>query len=638
MHGNLLGGLLLAATLYAQAPGSITSHTIPTFGLTAIDGQQNTYVASGGFAGGVLCSPMNVAKFGPTGNQVFAINGPGVCGISTRFAGIVFDATGAVYTTGSIDSLSGGVLLTYGFVAKISADGSRFAYVTYFPSSGTSPNAIRVDASGNAYVVGTTRDSHPFAAKLAADGATFTYNAQLPDTGSATGLALDAGGDAYITGKSGSKALVAKVGPSGNVVFSNSFGGAGGANGQAIALDSAANIYIAGDAASDFPTTAGTFQPVAIVPLWNNEPTAYLAKVKPDGSGIVWATYTVANSSGTSLLFPLLLAALPSGDTYLATSTGAGFVAPASAPQPCFGRSFDVLLMHLSPQGALAGATFLGRTQGSVNGMTLQTDGSVLLATYGDQAVAMVSQVRFGDPGWTAAPCLSPDVLNAASFSSGTLMVSPGEIVSLTGFGIGPDAGVSAQATDGHLPSTLGGVQVSFNGIPAPLLYVHSRQVNAQIPFEVNTSIFTAPPISVTLTYAGHTFGPYASDSNWMGPPGIFRLNPGINTDAAALNEDGTVNTPDNPAARGSIVTFFGTGYGPLVPPCQTGGLNANSAVPLFFTGTPVQFPVAYAGSAPGLLCGIDQFNVQVPPDALPGPFLLTPYVNPGYGVTIYIR
>jgi hypothetical protein len=67
---------------------------------------------------------------------------------------------------------------------------------------------------------------------------------------------------------------------------------------------------------------------------------------------------------------------------------------------------------------------------------------------------------------------------------------------------------------------------------------------------------------------------------------------------AAALNQDGTVNGADNPAARGSTVTFFGSGYGPLALPCPTGGLNPNAAVPLFFTGTPIQLPVQYGGAA----------------------------------------
>jgi hypothetical protein len=51
-----------------------------------------------------------------------------------------------------------------------------------------------------------------------------------------------------------------------------------------------------------------------------------------------------------------------------------------------------------------------------------------------------------------------------------------------------------------------------------------------------------------------------------------------------------------------------------------------------------MQYPLEYEGSAPTLLCGIVQFNFQVPPGAAPGPFLLTPYINPGYESTIFIQ
>jgi uncharacterized protein (TIGR03437 family) len=86
------------------------------------------------------------------------------------------------------------------------------------------------------------------------------------------------------------------------------------------------------------------------------------------------------------------------------------------------------------------------------------------------------------------------------------------------------------------------------------------------------------------------------------------------------------------------VVAFFGTGYGPLVPPCSTGGLNPPGPVPLYWSGSPIGYPVEYAGSAPTLLCGIEQFNFRVPLTAPPGPLLLTPYINPGYGSTIFIR
>jgi uncharacterized protein (TIGR03437 family) len=106
--------------------------------------------------------------------------------------------------------------------------------------------------------------------------------------------------------------------------------------------------------------------------------------------------------------------------------------------------------------------------------------------------------------------------------------------------------------------------------------------------------------------------------------PGIFRLHPGVSTQAAAFNQDGTVNGPSNPARPSSVVSIYGTGFGPTSPPCATGGLNAPGPVNLALDGVAVDngTVVQYAGGAPTLLCGVVQLNLVIPPQAPPGPFL----------------
>jgi uncharacterized protein (TIGR03437 family) len=645
----------------------LTSHTLPLEGVTTIDGQQNVYIASGGLGtGGVfsppICTPMTVVKADHAGQQVFSTGGPGTCGPQTGFADLAVDAGDNVYLTGTLNVATTGYT-PGGFAAKLSADGSKFVYITNLPAALAAPMAIRLDTQGNAYIAGRTIDYHPFVTKLAADGSTFVYSVQFAGSGTsqptpdeALALTLDAAGNVLVTGQTSSSdfpvtagvaqsklagapsAFVARLDPTGKILFSTFLGGSGGANGQAIQTDSTGNIYVAGDAGAGFPTSPDAYQPTALVPLWSTGPTAYVAKLPADASAIAWATYAVTNGNDSSLASPMKLAVSSAGDTYLATSTGAGFIPTLSAPQPCFGLAYDVVLMHLSAQGVLADSTYLGTSRGLSAALALPGDGSVLVAASGDYGPA-VTEVRFGQAGWTAPACLSPDVVNAASFSSGNGQVSPGELVSLTGFGIGPDTGIGYQpGPQGQVPASLGGVQVFVNGMAAPLLYTQSRQVNAQVPFEIGSPTNSPAKVTVTLTYGSATFGPYIMGASWMGPPGFFRLQPGVSTEAAALNQDGTVNGPSNPASRGSIVTFYGTGYGPLTTPCATGGLNPPMAVPLYWTGSPVAYTVTYEGSAPALLCGIAQFNFQVPMDATPGQLLLTPYINPGYGATIFIR
>jgi uncharacterized protein (TIGR03437 family) len=51
----------------------------------------------------------------------------------------------------------------------------------------------------------------------------------------------------------------------------------------------------------------------------------------------------------------------------------------------------------------------------------------------------------------------------------------------------------------------------------------------------------------------------------------VFRQDDSPSRPAAALNEDGTLNSPDNPARGGSTVMLFGTGGGATVPPSVAG-------------------------------------------------------------------
>jgi uncharacterized protein (TIGR03437 family) len=209
--------------------------------------------------------------------------------------------------------------------------------------------------------------------------------------------------------------------------------------------------------------------------------------------------------------------------------------------------------------------------------------------------------------------------------------------MTLTGFGIGPDIGVAYQTdAQGSIPTQLGGVQVLFDGVPVPVLYAQSRQINAIAPVglgAINT------PHKVMVTYNTQQFGPALAYAIF-GIPGIFRLQFGQSAQAVAMNDDGTLNGPANPAPRGSIVTVWGTGYGQTNPPCPIGGLNLPYAAPLSpglsaliyyvdpnLSGQQLA-PVQYAGSAPSLVCGIMQIKFQVPVNAAPGAFSFSPAID----------
>jgi uncharacterized protein (TIGR03437 family) len=115
--------------------------------------------------------------------------------------------------------------------------------------------------------------------------------------------------------------------------------------------------------------------------------------------------------------------------------------------------------------------------------------------------------------------------------------------------------------------------------------------------------------------------------------PAIFRiLEPDLSgfQPAAALNQDGTVNSAQNPAKPGSIVAVFGTGFGPLDGSLDDGEIPFESLprprlpVSVIFD-SPITFvpdlslPIHYAGQAPGLVAGVMQVNFQFPADIVYG-------------------
>jgi uncharacterized protein (TIGR03437 family) len=363
-------------------------------------------------------------------------------------------------------------------------------------------------------------------------------------------------------------------------------------------------------------------QSSAIVPPWNNiAPAGFVAQFASDGISLKWASYVMSSDFPTGSTADVGVSALAvdaSGDLYIGGRTGPGFPVTPSAPEVCFQGSNNRaggFLAHMNASGALLDATYLGDSDGGdvfVRGLRPLSDGAVL-AAWADSSVGVVSKVRFGSGGWVAAACLSNNILNAAT-QSGTAGISPGELITLTGFGIGPDVGVAYQPdSNGNAPTQLAGVQVLFDGVPVPILYTQSRQINAIAPVGLNVNGTT----NVAVTYNNQQFGPAVAQTIF-GNPGIFRLQIGQSTQAVALNQDGTLNGPTNPAPRGSFVAIWGTGYGQTNPSCPSGGLNVPYAAPLGlgFSALIVDAgpltSVVYAGSAPTLMCGVVQINFQV--------------------------
>jgi len=103
----------------------------------------------------------------------------------------------------------------------------------------------------------------------------------------------------------------------------------------------------------------------------------------------------------------------------------------------------------------------------------------------------------------------------------------------------------------------------------------------------------------------------------------LFTINEQGTGEAALLNQDGSVNSDNNPAARGSEIQFFGTGEGVTSPSVPDGTLATTSLpvpmLPVSVTIGGQSASVKYAGTAPGGVAGFLQINVIVPAGVSPG-------------------
>ncbi len=215
---------------------------------------------------------------------------------------------------------------------------------------------------------------------------------------------------------------------------------------------------------------------------------------------------------------------------------------------------------------------------------------------------------------------------DSASQYSGSLLrpgnIAPGEIVTLFGSGLGPATLTSATPANGQYPTQLAGTSVTFNNVPAAIIYTSANLVTVATPYEI-TGSSTA---SIVVTYQGKTYTATAPVATTV--PALFTRNQSGIGQAAAVNvSDGSINSPASPAKLGSYISLYATGEGYTTAPVD--GKTASSTCGASCLPTPV-LPISvkigtqcvnpsYAGGAPTLIAGVMQVNVQIPTGILPG-------------------
>ncbi|HEX7771764.1 MAG TPA: SBBP repeat-containing protein, partial [Pyrinomonadaceae bacterium] len=265
------------------------------------------------------------------------------------------------------------------FVTKLSAGGSSQIYSTFLGGNLLElGNGIAVDASGNAYVTGsTTSNDFPtanafqpvrgdnlslgdaFIAKLNASGSALVYSTFLGGTfiDSGNAIAVDTNGNAYVCGSSSQNfpvvnafksktnstdAFVTKINAAGSaLVYSTFLGGDSSDDCADIAIDATGSAYVTGITTSaDFPVLAALQATGG-----GTSHDAFITKLAPSGSSLVHSTYFGGSSTDSGRG----IAVDSAKNIYVIGTTSSTDFPKVNPLQPGFGGGVDVFIAKLSP-------------------------------------------------------------------------------------------------------------------------------------------------------------------------------------------------------------------------------------------------------------------------------------------------
>jgi uncharacterized protein (TIGR03437 family) len=378
------------------------------------------------------------------------------------------------------------------------------------------------------------------------------------------------------------------------------------------------------------------------------------------GSALVYSTFLPAGDTPTSIRLDF------GGNADLTVATSAssfnGRVVPSAmstARVNAGGNQVaDVATVSFSPQPNTSG--FLAAIPDGMGDVLVTSGNNVTILRFADGAVLYSNQLPNGAAGADIAPDGSggfivlgsengvtdgrtltmltrfspatatlPAILGVANVAGDAVSagLAPGEEVAIYGYALGPQTGLQGGFDSGMLPTDLDGTEVLFNGIPAPILYTAYNQVNAVVPFEVSGS----DTVNVQLRVNGAASNITELPGLAAEPAILANLSSGGTSSGSAwaLNQDGSINSEQNPAKEGSIVVIFVNGAGLLTPLPADGTLapfGPRPVLPVSVQGSFTYYTlrnwtncsVLYAGAAPGEIAGLLQVNFRLPHWGLP--------------------
>jgi len=601
----------------------------------AVDGQGNAYVT------GYTCSNDFPVTSGALQPKTTAVCTPFVARIGPDGGTLAY----STYLGGSFQDAA--------FAIAVDASGS--AYVTGFAGSAdfpTTPGALRRQSAAEcltpaAYYEPTYSPGSAFAAKVSPDGGTLLYSALAGGScgEQGQGIAVDPAGNAYVvgttlstdfpvtagslqttTGGGVATGFLMKLSPQGGLLSSTLIGGPFGSTANAVALDASGNSYLTGCTsgfdderfyAGIYPSSGQLIGVIVTSPLqtmpasWIATPcygAAYALQLNAAGSARTYLKYI-----GGSLGAGRAIAVDGSGRAWISgfQSQADSSEVPFPLVHPFQAWTWPSFVSEISPDGtALLFSSGAGQT-GSValdaSGNAFLTGGTLTPGArypFPETSSAELLRIDAAVPGTVTVE--APQEVTVASVSYSNQGVAPGEILALTGTGLGPAQAVGPQVTAGKVATSLAGTTVTFDGVPAPLLSVAAGQILCVVPFAVGS----ANAVTNMQVSSGGVV------SNAIRLPVTSTMVEVL----AVVNQDGALNSAGHPAPGGSVVTLYAAGFGQTVPPGVDGQLNGTGALQPVQGGILVQmaqtneYPeVLYAGPAPGQVAGIVQINFRVP-------------------------
>jgi uncharacterized protein (TIGR03437 family) len=601
---------------------STITNTTPSAGFQVFFSAAN--LANGVYIGAVTFTSSSAANSPMTLPVVLSVSGSSIAsGISLAQSSINLNTP----LNGSSQSAALSILASTSTSFTAS---SNATWLTLSQSSGTAPATITVTASSYGLPVGT-------------------YYGTITVTGGGTQATAQV---TFVIGNSGSTGGNVISNPS-SLTFNYTVNG-GAPSTQTLTISNA----VSGTAGISFTVSAspnsgtinwltaavnGSSSGVTQATVVVSVTTASLS------AGTYYGTVTIYPSGGNSLSIPVTLnvqgppavTATPSTLTY---TYQAGATAPPSQAIQVSGSSSG-LNYSVSVSTTSGGSWLVVSKTSGTTGATGQDVFSVsvspsTLAAGGYQGTIVVQGTGTATGTATINVVLTvtapfptiTSVLNAASFQSGP--VSPGELVSIFGTAMGPAAPLqtTVDPVTGKVETSLGNMQVLFNGYAAPLTYVTATQINCVVPYEL--AQLSSPYVQVKyLGQSSNTYNLQAAAT----APGIFTTTQTGKGQGAILNSNNTVNSTSNPAAAGSTIQVYMTGEGQLSPAGVTGSVTCSAGcatlskipVPLLAVAALVNnqpATVSYYGEVSGLVSGIMQVNVVIPPNTPSGsvPIVIT--------------